>query len=117
MDQDKIKDLRDHYDGTDVAEHFADAELDTRITTEVLVSTSIRLAQSLVNQVRDQAATLGIPATTSCASGLLKRPPQLLLPPWCPSPNSNASSPNEATESRPEPRWRARGGVLSGAAR
>jgi len=64
MDQDKIKDLRDHYDGTDVAEHFADAELDTRITTEVLVSTSIRLAQSLVNQVRDQAATLGIPATT-----------------------------------------------------
>ncbi len=64
MEQDKINDLRDHYDSTDVAEHFADAEVDTRITTEVLVSTSIRLPQSLVNQVRDQAATLGIPATT-----------------------------------------------------
>ncbi len=64
MDQTKIDELRHHYDTTDVAEHFTDAQLDTRTTDDVLVSTSIRLPQSLVNQVREQAAALGVPATT-----------------------------------------------------
>jgi len=64
MDQKTIGELRNHYDTTDVAEHFTDAQVDTRITDDVLVSTSIRLPQSLVNQVREQAAVLGIPATT-----------------------------------------------------
>jgi hypothetical protein len=63
MNPDKINELRDYYDNTDVAAHFTDATPDTRTTTEVFVSTSIRLPQTLVNQVRDQAATLGIPAT------------------------------------------------------
>lgn len=63
MDQNKINELREYYDNTDVAEHFRDAELDTRTPGEVLVSTSIRLPQSLVNKVREQAADLGIPAT------------------------------------------------------
>jgi len=64
MDQPKIDELRHHYDTTDVAEHFTDATLDTRTTDDVLVSTSIRLPQSLVNQVREQADALGVPATT-----------------------------------------------------
>lgn len=64
MDQRKIDELRDYYDNTDVAAHFQDATLDTHATDEVLVSTSIRLPQSLVDQVRGQAAALGIPATT-----------------------------------------------------
>lgn len=64
MDQHKIDELRTHYDTTDVADHFTDAQLDTRTTDEILVSTSIRLPQSLVNQVREQAAALGVPATT-----------------------------------------------------
>jgi len=64
MDQTKIDELRHHYDTTDVAEHFTDATLDTRTTDDILVSTSIRLPQSLVNQVREQAAALGVPATT-----------------------------------------------------
>jgi len=64
MDQHTIDELRDYYDTTDVAAHFTDATPDTHTTTDVLVSTSIRLPQTLVNQVRDQAATLGIPATT-----------------------------------------------------
>jgi predicted DNA binding CopG/RHH family protein len=63
MDQRKIDELREHYDTTDVAEHFQDATLSTQVADEVLVSTSIRLPQSLVNRVRDQAATLGVPAT------------------------------------------------------
>ena len=64
MDQDKIDRLRDYYDTTDVAEHFADATLQTETASEVLVSSSIRLPQSLMNKVRAQAAELGTPATT-----------------------------------------------------
>jgi predicted DNA binding CopG/RHH family protein len=64
MDQDKIDQLRDYYDTTDVAEHFKDATLQTNTASEILVSTSIRLPQPLMNQVRAQAAELGVPATT-----------------------------------------------------
>ncbi len=64
MDQKQIDELRHHYDTTDVAEHFTDAQRDTRTTDDILVSTSIRLPQTLVNQVREQAAALGVPATT-----------------------------------------------------
>lgn len=63
MDPDKVAQLRDHYDNTDVADHFASARLDTRTTNEVLVSTSIRLSQAVLDQVRAQAGALGIPAT------------------------------------------------------
>jgi CopG antitoxin of type II toxin-antitoxin system len=63
MNSDELDALRDYYDKTDVASEFADAELDTRATGEVMVSTSIRLPQPLVNKVRIQAAALGIPAT------------------------------------------------------
>ena len=63
MNQDKLNELRDYYDTTDVANEFADAE-ETRTNDEVMVSTSIRLPQSLVDKVRTQAAALGIPATT-----------------------------------------------------
>lgn len=64
MKQDEIDELRRYYDHTDVAEHFRDAELETDTAGEVMVSTSIRLPQSLVNRVREQAAALGVPATT-----------------------------------------------------
>ncbi len=46
-----------------MADHFASATLKVDTGKEILVSTSIRLPQALVNQVRDQAAALGIPAT------------------------------------------------------
>ena len=64
MNNDELNDLRDYYDKTDVADEFTGAELDMRTTDEVMVSTSIRLPQSLVDTVRAQAAALGIPATT-----------------------------------------------------
>lgn len=73
MDQDKIDQLRDYYDTTDVAEHFTDATLQTDKATEVLVSTSIRLPQSLMNQVRAQAVELGIPATTLIRQWITER--------------------------------------------
>ena len=37
---------------------------DTRTTDEVMVSTSIRLPQSLIDKVRETAAVLGIAVTT-----------------------------------------------------
>jgi predicted DNA binding CopG/RHH family protein len=64
MNQDKLNDLRDYYDNTDVANEFTDAAIEAHTTDEVMVSTSIRLPQSLVDKVRTQAAALGIPATT-----------------------------------------------------
>ena len=64
MNKDDLNELRDYYDTTDVANEFANAELDTRTTDEVMVSTSIRLPQSLIDKVREKAADLGIPATT-----------------------------------------------------
>jgi predicted DNA binding CopG/RHH family protein len=73
MDKDKIAELREHYDNTDVAEHFTDATVETQVADEVLVSTSIRLPQSLVNQVREQAAALGIPATTLMRQWVIER--------------------------------------------
>lgn len=73
MDQDKIDQLRDYYDTTDVAKHFTDAILQTDKATEVLVSTSIRLPQSLMNQVRAQAVELGIPATTLIRQWITER--------------------------------------------
>lgn len=73
MDKDKIAELREHYDATDVAEHFADAEMQTQVGDEVLVSTSIRLPQSLVNRVREQAAALGIPATALMRQWVIER--------------------------------------------
>ena len=64
VNNDELTELRNYYDKTDVTDEFADAELDTRTTDEVMVSTSIRLPQSLVDKVRAQAAALGIPVTT-----------------------------------------------------
>jgi hypothetical protein len=61
MKKDELDELRDYYDNTDVAGEFADAQLDTRMADEVMVSTSIRLPRSLVDEVRTQADALGIP--------------------------------------------------------
>lgn len=80
MDQDKIEELREYYDNTDVAEHFADAALDTQATEEILVSTSIRLPQSLVNQVREQAAALGVPTTALMRQWVIERAAQPATP-------------------------------------
>jgi predicted DNA binding CopG/RHH family protein len=79
MNNDKLNELRDYYDNTDVTNEFANAELDSRTTAEVMVSTSIRLPQSLVDKVREQAAALGIPATTLMRQWVIEKattPPQ-----------------------------------------
>lgn len=73
MEQHTIDALRAHYDNTDVAGHFEDATIDSTAADEVLVSTSIRLPQSLVNQVREQAAEFGIGATALMRQWIIER--------------------------------------------
>lgn len=73
MDDEKLNALRDFYDNADVASEFEAAIPDDTVTTEVMVSTSIRLPQSLVEKVRDQAARLGIPATTLMRQWVIER--------------------------------------------
>lgn len=63
MSQDKLKELRDYYDNTDQSEGIAGGDRQTKTTDEVLVSTSIRLPQWLMERVRAQAEEMGIPAT------------------------------------------------------
>lgn len=76
MNQQAIHALREHYDNNDASEHFEDATLDTRVAAEVLVSTSIRLPQSLVNRVRAQAATVGMSATALMRQWITERAQQ-----------------------------------------
>ena len=79
MNNDKLNELRDYYDNSDVTHEFANAELDRRTTYEVMVSTSIRLPQSLVDKVREQATALGIPVTTLMLRWVIEKattPPQ-----------------------------------------
>lgn len=71
-DKTRIDQLHEHYDHTDQAAALADATLESA-TAPVLVSTSIRLPQSLMDAVRTRAAAAGIPATTPHA-GLDHRP-------------------------------------------
>ena len=73
MDERKIAELREHYDNSDVADHFADARMQTQTADEVMVSTSIRLPRSLMNQVREQAAALGVPATALMRQWVVER--------------------------------------------
>jgi predicted DNA binding CopG/RHH family protein len=64
MNGDKLKELRNYYDQTSLPESVERAQRDDRVTDEVMVSTSIRLPRSLMQQVRERAAAAGIPATT-----------------------------------------------------
>lgn len=64
MKNQQLQELRDYYDNTDMSDHISEATLDDRVTDEVMVSTSIRLPQSLVKKVRAKAKKAGIPATT-----------------------------------------------------
>lgn len=73
MDQKTIDALREYYDSTDITDHFAQATLNTQTAAEVLVSTSIRLPQSLVNRIREQAAAAGVSATALMRQWIIER--------------------------------------------
>jgi predicted DNA binding CopG/RHH family protein len=75
MTDSKLSELRRHFDATDLSQSIQDAELDDRILApdEVMVSTSIRLPRSLMQQVRARAAEAGIPATTLIRQWVIDR--------------------------------------------
>jgi len=64
MKKKELDELREHYDNTSLPESVDRSTLDDRIADEVMVSTSIRLPRSLMQQVRRQAEAAGMPATT-----------------------------------------------------
>jgi predicted DNA binding CopG/RHH family protein len=66
MGKSKLDELREHYDTADMSESIARATRDNRTIDpdEVLVSTSIRLPNSLMKRVRERADAAGIPVTT-----------------------------------------------------
>jgi predicted DNA binding CopG/RHH family protein len=73
MNGDKLEELRNYYDQTSLPESVERAQRDDRVTDEVMVSTSIRLPRSLMQQVRERAAAAGIPATTLMRQWVIDR--------------------------------------------
>ena len=64
MTSDRIKKLREHYDNRDDPDAVERGEWHESTDKEIMVSTSIRLPQSLMKNVRAQAEKEGIAATT-----------------------------------------------------
>jgi hypothetical protein len=64
MKKKELDELREHYDNTSLPESVDRSTPDDRVADEVMVSTSIRLPRSLMQQVRRQAEAAGMPATT-----------------------------------------------------
>lgn len=73
MKKDELEDLRSYYDNTSLPDSVDRAERDDRVTEEVLVSTSIRLPRSLMQQVRERATAAGVPATTLMRQWVIDR--------------------------------------------
>jgi hypothetical protein len=73
MNGDKFEELRSYYDQTSLPESVERAQRDDRTAEEVMVSTSIRLPRSLMQQVRERATTAGVPATTLMRQWVIDR--------------------------------------------
>lgn len=73
MNGDKLEELRRYYQETSLPESVERAQRDDRVTDEVMVSTSIRLPRSLMQQVRERAAAAGVPATTLMRQWVIDR--------------------------------------------
>jgi hypothetical protein len=72
MKKEELGELREHYDNTSLPESVDRSTPDDR-TVEVMVSTSIRLPRSLMQQVRRQAEAAGMPATTLIRQWVIER--------------------------------------------
>lgn len=69
----KVEDLREYYDSTDMSDSIQRAAPDNRVADEIMISTSIRLPKSLMDQVRSQAEAAGIPTTTLMRQWIVER--------------------------------------------
>lgn len=75
MTNDKLTELRDHYDNTDMTDALRTATRNdhTLDPDEIMVSTSIRLPRSLMQRVREHAERAGVPATALMRQWVLDR--------------------------------------------
>jgi hypothetical protein len=73
MNGDKFEELRSYYDQPSLPESVERAQRDDRTAEEVMVSTSIRLPRSLMQQVRERATAAGVPATTLMRQWVIDR--------------------------------------------
>ncbi|MGH3454248.1 MAG: hypothetical protein ACRDPQ_11115 [Nocardioidaceae bacterium] len=73
MKKKDFDELREHYDNTSLPESVDRSTPDDRVADEVMVSTSIRLPRSLMQQVRRQADAAGMPATTLIRQWVIDR--------------------------------------------
>jgi predicted DNA binding CopG/RHH family protein len=73
MKKDKLEELREYYDNASLPESVERSSRDDHVTDEVMVSTSIRLPRSLMEQVRQHAEAAGIPATTLIRQWVIDR--------------------------------------------
>jgi hypothetical protein len=75
MDDKTIDELREYYDTHDVTEGTTDAdwELIPADSSDVLVSTSIRLPKPLIDQVRERAEQAGMPTTALMRQWIIER--------------------------------------------
>lgn len=73
MKKEELDELRDYDDNSSLPESVERSTDDDRIAEEVMVSTSIRLPRSLMQQVRQHADVAGVPATTLIRQWVIDR--------------------------------------------
>jgi predicted DNA binding CopG/RHH family protein len=73
MKKKELDEFREHYDNTSLPESVDRSTPDDQTVDEVMVSTSIRLPRSLMQQVRQQAEAAGMPATTLIRQWVIDR--------------------------------------------
>jgi hypothetical protein len=73
MKKEKLDELREYYDNTSLPESVERSVHEERTVDEVMVSTSIRLPRSLMQQIRQHADAAGVPATTLMRQWVIDR--------------------------------------------
>jgi hypothetical protein len=63
MDQKELKELRDYYDNTSLADKIAEAELNTAVVQSPMVGITVRLPAEVLQRVRERAEQENIKTT------------------------------------------------------
>jgi predicted DNA binding CopG/RHH family protein len=68
-----IEELREYYNKTDMSASIRRAVREEEVVEQVMVSTSIRLSQSLMNRVRQRASDTGVTTATLIQQWVIER--------------------------------------------
>lgn len=85
MNNDKINELREHYDNTDMSESMKDAVLDDTIVENPMIGITVRFPKSALDRVRAMAEVRNVKVTALIRDlverGLADEPqPNLMIP-------------------------------------